>query len=195
MTIFKKIKEKLEKSPKIEIAEKLGYYSSNKGIEAIEKFLQYNTLTEWLSSGFYDFKFGADEFFSELCRLYGISRKSTTASLNIVKGRARCLYKCRGASIFAKIPEGEVHINSMSQAYAYAWRSSSIDPKQLIFKDIKEILDIISKRIKQHYDCAVTAKRRGADKVECYEYHHYDGTIYIFSTSGELLKRKEDNHE
>jgi len=195
MTIFKTIKSKLADSSKIKVTEELGYYSQKKGIEAIDEFLQYNTLTEWLSSGFYDFKFGADELFSELCKLYGVSKKSTTASINIVKCRERGIYKCRGAFIFAKIPKDEIRITSMGSAYAYAWRSFKIDPKLLMFKNIKEVLDIISHIIKKHYDRVVRMECRGVDKVEFYEYHHYDDTIYIFSNSGEFLKLKEDDHE
>ena len=187
MTIFKTIQSKLAKSAKSEVAKELGYHSQKKGIEAIDKFLHCKTLTEWILHGFYDFKFGADELYSELCRLYEISEASINRSINVVKLRERALYKCRGASIFAKIPKEEVHINSMAQAYAYAWRYPSIDPKLLIFKNIKEVLAMISQIIKTHYNKAVAKKRRGADKVEMYEYHHYDDTIYLFNTAGELL--------
>lgn len=63
MKIEEIIKSKFRIIPKDEIVAKLGYSSSKKAIEALDKFINFKNLYDWLNSGYYDFKYTALSFF------------------------------------------------------------------------------------------------------------------------------------
>jgi len=74
MKIEKIIQSKLKILPKNEIANKLGYISNKKALEALKHFTNSKDLHSWLHSGFYDFKYTALSFFQKLCEILEIDK-------------------------------------------------------------------------------------------------------------------------
>ena len=71
--IYDKIKERVEKLSKENVAKQLGYNSLKHSIKAIDKFLSYDDLYSWLyESGFYDFKYDSKQFLKKICNVVGI---------------------------------------------------------------------------------------------------------------------------
>jgi hypothetical protein len=61
-----------------------------------------------------------------------------------------------------------------------------IKPESLIYKNMDQLLSMITKIIKKHYaETDGTLPMWG--KIDNYQYTNYDGSIYLFDITGELI--------
>ncbi|MDY0237276.1 MAG: hypothetical protein RBS42_00280 [Campylobacterales bacterium] len=72
-------------------------------------------------------------------------------------------------------------------------RISLFNVNKLLFKDEREILNIVANMVKEHYDYHL-GELSTWGKIDAYQLNLFD-KIYIFNTKGELLKDKESSPE
>ena len=182
MNIHNTIKKHLQHSHKEELASKLGYSSIKKATKALNTFLESEDLYSWLHSGYYDFKYTAEQLLRKICLEIGIDFTIVDIELQEYKKYYVEVQKLQNDYIFVNTNFRRTTQPVFVLALCESKRRIKLDAKKYVFKNKTEILELISKSVKQHY--LSTKGTLGIwGKIENYIYHHKD-KIFTFDTDG-----------
>ena len=185
MNIHNTLKNKLQFSSKEQIIKELGYNSTEKGTKALDGFLKSKDLYTWIHSGYYDFKYTAEQLLKRLCVILDLDSKTVDDELQIQVKYYAELRRVQYNYIFVNTNFKRTTQPIFALAYSEAKRRIKLDAKECIFKSETEILDIVSKTVKQHY-----LKTKGNigiwGSIENYIYHHND-KIFTFDRDGNRI--------
>jgi len=187
MKIEKIIKSKLTTIPKSEILNKLGYSSSKKALEALDKFISSEDLYSWLHSGYFDFKYTALSFFKKLCEIINIDKNIVDNAFLEDKKYHTELEKFKDSYIYVNTNFKRKSEPIFALALLESKRRIQIKAEKLILKTDEQILEIVAKLIVSHYK--ETKGNIGIwGNIVNYVYHHYDNKTYTFNTKGKLIE-------
>lgn len=183
--LFKLIKEKINLYDKDDLSKKLGYSNKVKFEETLNKFLQFENLNQWFEKGHYDLVNNAEDFFIKLSKALNIKDSLIDKELKVIEHYKQEIEKFKGSYIFVNTNFKRKNEPIFALAFCENQRRISLYKNEnLLFKNIEEIFEILSKEIKEHYlQNEATLKIWG--KINFYQVHLF-GKIYIFDTNGNL---------
>lgn len=76
------INEKIKTIPLQVLLKELNYKSKQKVENALDKFINCESIDKWLNSGFYDLVYNAEDLFISLCNVLKIDEKKVSLELN-----------------------------------------------------------------------------------------------------------------
>ena len=183
--IFEDIKEKIKLQNKTLLTKELGYSNSTKFEITLNKFLQFSTLNEWFQCGHYDLVNTAGDFFIKLSKALKIDEDTINNEIKNITLYKKEIEKFKDSYIFVNTNFKRKNEPIFSLALCENQRRISLYKKEnLLFKPTDEILEILSKEIKEHY--SQNSNNLGIwGKIVFYQVHLFD-IIYIFDTNGIL---------
>ena len=183
--VLEDIKEKIKLQNKIFLAKELGYSSSTKFEKTLNKFFEFSTLYEWFSCGHYDLVNNAEDFFIKLSKALKIDENMINQELEKIAIYKQEIEKFKDSYIFVNTNFKRKNEPIFALALCENRRRISLYKKQnLLFKTTKEIFEILSKEIQEHY--SQNSNTLGIwGKIISYQVHLFN-TIYIFDTNGIL---------
>jgi len=191
MNIHNRLKKQLQFSSKEQIVKELGYNSTKKGIQALDRFLESKDLYSWLHSGYFDFKYTAEQFFKKICIILDIDADVVHTELEAQKKYSEELKKFQNDYVFVNTNFKRTTQPIFVLAYCEAQRRIKLDAHKCVFKSESEILKLVSISVKQHY--LKTEGNLGIwGRIESYIYHHNDKT-FTFNTDGKRVTADEVN--
>ena len=166
-----------------ELQKRLGYNSSKTFAKTIDKFMHTNSSYEWLYNGHYDLVFSSKDFFIALCNAFSIDRNTLNKELKNARKYHDEIIKFKDSYIyiytnFRRTSEPIFVLALLEQKR----RISLYGDSRLLFKDIDEVIDIISKDICEHYQ----ENKKGLmvwGNISAYQLHLF-GKMYLFDTDG-----------
>lgn len=192
--LFNQIKEKLVTSNITELSKRLGYNNQKNFEKTLEKFLGFSNLHGWFESGNYDFVNQPYDFFSKLSLALDLDKQLIKETLIKEKAYLKEVKRFRGTYIFVNTNFKRKNEPIFVLAFLEHERTLSLClHEELYFKSTQEVLEIVSKMIKEHYE-----KSQGKLAVwgEIANYQvHVDNKTYIFDNGGVLLKQAEPAYE
>ena len=186
MNIHSIAKQKLQTISKESLVKEMGYNSTKKGLQTLDKFLESATLSDWLLSGYYDFKYTAEDFFKKFCDVLKLDEvlvkeqlKNEKKIIDEKKSFSRCYIYIN--TNFKRTTEPIFALAMMESA-----RRIKPNAEKFLFKSDKEVFAIVSDIVKTNY------KETGGElkmwgKIVNYVYHHKDGKSYVFNVNGDLM--------
>jgi len=188
MKLYNAIQKRLEIVDQHALAKELGYNSYSTYAKTLDKFLLSKTLSVWLSNGHYDFVHTTNSFIRKLCEKLEIEPAFYQQEIKLAKEKNEELAKFANCYIFVNTNFRRSTEPIFVLAFMESRRNIQVDAKDLIFKDISEILEIVSKVVQEHY-----VYTKGIlpvwGKIENYVYHHIDDKSYIFDTNGVIIDK------
>ena len=183
--IFEDIKEKIKLQNKTLLTKELGYSNSTKFGITLNKFLQFSTLYEWFQCGHYDLVNNAKDFFIKLSKALKIDENTINNEIETITFYKQEIEKFKDSYIFVNTNFKRKNEPIFRLALCENKRNMSLYKKEnLLFKTTDEILEILSKEIKEHY--LQNSDNLGIwGKIVSYQVHLFD-TTYIFDTNGIL---------
>jgi hypothetical protein len=183
--ILEDIKEKIKLYNKILLTKELGYSSSIYFEKTLNKFLQFSTLYEWFQCGHYDLVNNAKDFFIKLSKALKIDENTINNEIETITFYKQEIEKFKDSYIFVNTNFKRKNEPIFRLALCENKRNISLYKKEnLLFKTTDEILEILSKEIKEHY--LQNSDNLGIwGKIVSYQVHLFD-TTYIFDTNGIL---------
>lgn len=185
------LNQKIKDSSHEELKQKLGYQSTKKLENSVNKFLQTKTIYEWLNSGFYDLVYDSIGFLNKLCKEFDIDKKFYNEELEKCQKLKVEMERFKDAYIFVNTNFKRVSEPIFALALLESKRRVSLyKDEKYLFKSIDEILNITSIFIEEHY------KENGGKlaiwkDIINYQLHLFD-EIYTFEVTGELTNIKEN---
>jgi hypothetical protein len=187
MNLLGTIKAKLNKTSQDEVVSKMDYHSVEKGKKSINAFLRSQNIYDWLSSGHYDYKYTAEQFFVKLSAALNFDPKIVKSELEIFEKTVKEYEKFTEVYIFVNTNFKRASQPIFALAIMESFRYVLPNIEKLIFKSDKEVLDTISKFVKSHF-IENEGELKMWGKIDIYIYHHYDGKTYTFNKDGEIVK-------
>ena len=183
--IFEHIKEKTKLQNKTLLAKDLGYSNLIKFETTLNKFLEFSTLYEWFQCGHYDLVNTAGDFFIKLLKALKIDENTINNEIKNITLYKYEVEKFKDSYIFINTNFKIKNEPIFALALCENKRNISLYKKDnLLFKSTDEILEILSKEIKEHY--LENSDNLGIwGKIVSYQVHLFD-IIYIFDTNGIL---------
>jgi hypothetical protein len=181
MNIQNALKNKLQFSSKEQIAQKLEYSSTAKGIQAIDAFLDSKNLYVWLHSGYYDFKYTAEGFLKKLCLILDIPYDELSIELQQLSIEVQ------------QLSSNYIFVNTnFKRTTEPIFALAFLESKRRLKVPTKD-LEVVSKIVRQHY-----IENNGVlniwGKIKNYVFHSANKT-YIFDTDGNLVESDDDISE
>ncbi|MDN5069891.1 hypothetical protein O8C76_02465 [Aliarcobacter butzleri] len=194
MILIEDIKEKIKLQNKTLLAKELGYSSQIKFEKTLNKFLEISTLYEWFQCGHYDLVNTAQDFFIKLSRALKIDENTINNEIKNISLYKHEVEKFKDSYIFVNTNFKRKNEPIFALALCENQRRISLYKNEnLLFKSIDEILEILSKEIKEHY-LGNSDKLGIWGKIVSYQVHLFD-KIYVFDTSGSLKSNDEITFE
>jgi len=187
MNIMNLIKQVIVSKGKENVAKVIGY---TKALQTLDKFLQRDSIFEWIHNGEYDLTYSSKEFFIKLCKVLDISDEIVQAELKQIEKKDDELRKYQNVYIFVNTNFKRVSQPIFALAVMEGRRRIIPKKEDLIFKTDKEVLEVISNIVKNHFK-KTQGKLPLWGNIVNYVYHHSDGKVYIFSPDGTLNKGGE----
>jgi hypothetical protein len=187
MNILNNIKTELKKTSHKEVVLNMGYQAVEKGEKSINAFLRSQNIYDWLSSGHYDYKYTAEQFFVKLSAALNFDPKIVKSELEIFEKTVKEYEKFTEVYIFVNTNFKRASQPIFALAIMESFRYVLPNIEKLIFKSDKEVLDTISKFVKSHF-IENEGELKMWGKIDIYIYHHYDGKTYTFNKDGEIVK-------
>lgn len=185
--VYSIIKEKLQKQDQKLLFKTLGYNNQKNFNKTLEKFLSFSTLHEWLESGNYDFVNRPNEFLTKLAAALEIDKQIIEETLEQERVYIKEQERFKNSYIFVNTNFKRTSESLFVLAFLEKNRYFSLyKNKDYLFKSTKEILKILSEKIKKHYE----KNQEGLTvwgKIVSYQVH-LENKVYIFDTSGVLLQ-------
>jgi len=189
--LIKTIKEKLTTQDISSLHKKVGYNTSKKFIETLDKLISTNSIYDWIYSGHYDLVYNSKDFLTKLCEVLDISKSLLNDEINKAVEYCKEEERFKSSYIFINTNFKRKSEPIFALALCEKFRNISLYKKEdLLFKSIKEILDILSNQIKSHYEENID-KLSIWGKIVSYQVHLFDKT-YVFDINGKL---REDENE
>jgi hypothetical protein len=192
--LYEQIKSKLHSQHKHYLSKELGYNNQKNFEKTLQKFLSHTSLHEWFQSGNYDFVNQPYDFFKKLSYALELDKELIKETLEKEEAYLKELERFRGTYIFINTDFKRNNEPIFVLALLEHERTLSLClHEELYFKSTQEVLEIVSKMIKEHYE-----KNQGKlvvwGEIASYQVH-VDKKTYIFDTSGVLLKQAEPAFE
>ena len=194
MNLLDYIKVELKKISTKTVVHNMGYQSAEKGINIINAFLKTKTLYDWLSSGHYDYKYSAEQFFVKLTATLKIEPKVVKKELELFEKTAKEYKKFEDTYIFVNTNFKRESQPIFALAMMESFRLILPDKMKLIFKSDKQILSVISGFVASHYK-ENDGELKIWGKIDNYIYHHIVGKTYTFNRHGKMIKDAPDKFE
>jgi len=186
MDLHTRLQDELKKSSKEQIVKKLGYNSTSKARQALDTFIKCKNLHGWISYGFYDFKYTSVEFVKRLGEILSVSSEDIQVALDRQKVYQKELKRVQSSYIFVQTNFVRAGESIFVLACLSSTRRLALPTEKLLFKTDKEIFEIVSKLIVEHYK-RTEGKLLIFGKIDHYQYHHTDNKIYTFGGDGEEI--------
>jgi len=170
MNLLGTIKAKLNKTSQDEVVSKMDYHSVEKGKKSINAFLRSQNIYDWLSSGHYDYKYTAEQFFVKLSAALNFDPKIVKSELEIFEKTVKEYEKFTEVYIFVNTNFKRASQPIFALAIMESFRYVLPNIEKLIFKSDKEVLDTISKFVKSHF-IENEGELKMWGKIDIYIYH------------------------
>jgi hypothetical protein len=190
MNSFKYIQSTLQHKDLALYAEDLGYKSIQKGVDSLNKFLKTKNLSNWLYSGFYDFKYTSLAFYTTLAKIFDITDEKLSEDIQNAELYKKEYDSFANCYIFVNTNFKRKNEPIFILSIVESTRRLVLKRENLIFRSDEEILKKVSKMIKRHYRLKEGRLNIWGD-IQNYQYHHRDGKTYLFDVNGNHLTSKE----
>jgi DNA polymerase III delta prime subunit len=163
----------------------LNYHSIHSCDKALRNFLETPALDEWLSSGYYDFKYTSKSLYEKLCELSRIDEKLVEDKLAEIERTKEEQKRFKDAYIFVntcfKRSSEPIFTLAIMESKR---RLSLLEYGEFYFRPIEEILKEVSNIVQQHFK---DNKGKVAVWGNIVNYQLYlFGECYIYEPSGEF---------
>jgi hypothetical protein len=187
MNLLDRLKAELNKISHNEVAVNMGYKAVKKGEKTIYTFLQSKSISYWLSSGHFDLKYTAEQFFVKLCALLNIEPNIVKYEIEFYEKTVMEYQKLETVYIFVNTNFKRESQPIFALAMMEFLRLILPEKESLIFKSDQDVMGVISDFVKSHF-----IENKGELKmwgeIDNYIYHHSDGKAYTFDKYGNLVK-------
>lgn len=185
--LIKTINEKLNTIDISTLHKKVGYNSSKKFIETLEKLKSTRNSYDWLYCSHYDLVYSSKDFLIKLCEVLEIDETLVDDEIKKAVLYYKEQEKFKSSYIFVNTNFKRKSEPIFALALCEKFRNISLYKKEnLLFKSIEEILNNLSFQIKSHYE-----ENNGGlkiwRKIVNYQVHLFD-KIYVFDVNGNLLE-------
>ena len=185
--LIKTINEKLNTIDISTLHKKVGYNSSKKFIETLEKLKSTRNSYDWLYCSHYDLVYSSKDFLIKLCEVLEIDEILVDDEIKKAVAYYKEQEKFKSSYIFVNTNFKRKSEPIFALALCEKFRNISLYKKEnLLFKSIEEILNNLSFQIKSHYE-----ENNGGlkiwRKIVNYQVHLFD-KIYVFDVNGNLLE-------
>jgi len=180
MNIQNILKNHLQFSSKEKIAYQLGYNTTKKGIQALESFLEAQDLHSWLYSGYYDFRYTAEEFFIKICAILDVPFDEVTKEILVQKKKHDSLQQLKNNYIFVN-----THFKRTTEPIFVL---AVLEPIRRL-KVQTDNLHSIAVFVKNHY-FENNGQLKIWGKIDSYIFHKGDD-IYTFDVYGKIIENEE----
>ena len=185
--LIKTINEKLNTIDISTLHKKVGYNSSKKFIETLEKLKSTRNSYDWLYCSHYDLVYSSKDFLIKLCEVLEIDEILVDDEIKKAVLYYKEQEKFKSSYIFVNTNFKRQSEPIFALALCEKFRNISLYKKEnLLFKSIEEILNNLSFQIKSHYE-----ENNGGlkiwRKIVNYQVHLFD-KIYVFDVNGNLLE-------
>ena len=185
--LIKTINEKLNTIDISTLHKKVGYNSSKKFIETLEKLKSTRNSYDWLYCSHYDLVYSSKDFLIKLCEVLEIDEILVDDEIKKAVLYYKEQEKFKSSYIFVNTNFKRKSEPIFALALCEKFRNISLYKKEnLLFKSIEEILNNLSFQIKSHYE-----ENNGGlkiwRKIVNYQVHLFD-KIYLFDVNGNLLE-------
>lgn len=191
--LFYKVKTKAKDLGAKKLLSKMPYNSKAILQKSIDRLYESEGLHLWLKEG-YDLVLDAKTFFIKLSLALGYEEKIINNAIEQAINLQNEIDRFKDSYIFVdtKFKRTTEPVLVLS-ALESSRRISLFNVNKLLFKDEREILNIVANMVKEHYDYHL-GELSTWGKIDAYQLNLFD-KIYIFNTKGELLKDKESSPE
>ena len=185
--LIKTINEKLNTIDISTLHKKVGYNSSKKFIETLEKLKSTRNSYDWLYCSHYDLVYSSKDFLIKLCEVLEIDEILVDDEIKKAVLYYKEQEKFKSSYIFVNTNFKRKSEPIFALALCEKFRNISLYKKEnLLFKSIEEILNNLSFQIKSHYE-----ENNGGlkiwRKIVNYQVHLF-AKIYVFDVNGNLLE-------
>jgi len=184
---IEEIKDRLKTSDK-ELYKKMGYNTQKLFEKTLNKFFESKDIKEWLLKSHYDLVNSSNQFFNKLAKELGVDESEIK---EIIHEYERCLKekkKFENSYIFVNTNFRRTTESNLTLGYAERIRRISLsDREDLYFKSEEEILQEVSKIVKEHYK-ETNGELKIWGKIANYQVHLEEKT-FVFDIDGNLLKK------
>ena len=191
MSTYKLIKKRVQNSSLEKITKSLEYSSIEKAEKIIHRFLTSKDLYSWLDSGYYDFKYTPKLFLQKLCQIFQLNYSDLEEEL-----RKQNIYYDE----VKRVKKNYIFINTnfkrkSEPIFALAClehtRQVPLNVKDVVFKNIEQTLEIVSKQIQEHYKKS-DGRLNIWGVIDSYIYYH-SNEVFTFNKEGEIIANKRVN--
>ena len=185
------INEKNKTIPLQVLLKELNYKSKQKVENALDKFINCESIDKWLNSGFYDLVYNAEDLFISLCNVLKIDEKKVSLELNKSKELRNEIERFKDSYLFINTNFKRTSEPIFALVFCKGKRRISLyKDKKYLFCSLNEILNMVSIEIIKHY-IFNDGKASIWGKIENYQLHLF-GEIYTFDTKGNILDTNEN---
>ena len=188
MSTYKFIKKRVQSSSLKQITKELEYNSTLKAEKIIHKFLSSKDLYSWLHSGYYDFKYTPELFLRKICKIFQLNYKNIEDELHKQKLYYNEVKRVKNNFIFVNTNFKRKNEPIFALACLEHRRRVHLHVKNVVFKNIEQILQIVAKQVRQHYK-ETQGKLNIWGEIVNYVYYH-ENEIFTFDTHGEIIKNQ-----
>lgn len=185
--LIKTINEKLNTIDISTLHKKVGYNSSKKFIETLEKLKSTRNSYDWLYCSHYDLVYSSKDFLIKLCEVLEIDETLVDDEIKKAVAYYKEQEKFKSSYIFVNTNFKRKSEPIFALALCEKFRNISLYKNEdLLFKSIEEILNILSIQINSHYEKNIDGLKIWG-KIVNYQVHLFD-KIYLFDVNGNLLE-------
>jgi hypothetical protein len=185
------LNKKIKNTPLQFFLNELNYNSKQKIKNALDKFINCESIDKWLNSGFYDLVYSAEDLFISLCNVLKINGKEVSIELNKSKELRDEIERFKDSYLFVNTNFKRKGEPILALAFCEGKRRISLyKDKKYLFSSLNEILNMVSIEIIKHY-IFNDGKASIWGKIENYQLHLF-GEIYTFDTKGNILNTNEN---
>jgi hypothetical protein len=168
------------------VSKELGYKSEQKGVKSLNKFLKTKNLSNWIDSGFYDFKFTSLNFYKKLAKLFDASDEEIEQDLKEAKIYKKEYDSFAYCYIFANTNFRRKNEPIFMLSFLESKRRLALKTENLMFRSDEEILKKVGTIIRRHYRLKKGTLPVWGD-IKSYQYHHKDDKTYLFDIHGNYI--------
>ena len=186
MQYFKQLQKKLLQCSKENLQKALGYSSSTKLQQTLQKFLASKDIYSWIHSGFYDFCHSNDSFLKGVAKLCGFKYENLQDEL---------VQQQKYYNALESIPPLRVHTNfkrDKAQSitpliFASRVLYVKVDPQEFVFASKEQTIKLLQNYIAKHQK-----QTHGIlpifGKITSYSFKFQDEVLY-FNVDGRVIEK------
>jgi hypothetical protein len=144
----------INKNSKEELIKTLEYNNIEIGLKTLAAFLAAKDIYEWLNSGYYDLKNGAEGFLSQLCAYFDLLTNENVEEISAVKDKIRYINTYNNSSFKLEIVTTWIRTVESITMLAIAGRSLkylNIDKRLFYGLTPEEEMKLVEDKILEHY--------------------------------------------